>query len=133
MTGSETATETGCPSDRGSGTVVALGLVAAVLTLLLSLLLLGAAVAARHRASVAADLAALAAADVVLGRADGSPCSRAAEVAGAQQAHLDACVVSGDTVTVRVSAVPRGVAASLGKATARARAGAASAGPGPDP
>jgi len=108
--------------------VLVLGLSAVVLVLVSAVLLLGSVVTARHRASVSADLAALAGADVVLGRADGDPCVRAAEVAQAQSSMLERCVVGADgSVAVTVSTRPRGGAAALGTATARARAG-----PGPE-
>lgn len=114
--------------ERGSGTVLVLGLSAVVLVLLSVVLLLGSVVTARHRASVSADLAALAGADVVLGRAGGDPCGRAAEVARAHDSLLERCVVgTDDSVAVAVSTRPRGGAAVLGTATAHARAG-----PGPE-
>lgn len=107
--------------------MLVLGLSAVVIVLLGVVLLLGSVVSARHRAAVSADLAALAAADVVLGRAGGDPCRRAAEVARAQASRLERCAVGADdSVTVTVSARPRGAGAALGTATARARAG-----PGP--
>ena len=112
--------------ERGSGTVLVLGLCAVVMVMLGVVALLGQAVHARHRAAVSADLAALAAADVVLGRASGEPCARAAQVARAHAAALTSCAVAADrTVTVSVAVAPRGAAASLGDATATARAGPA--------
>jgi secretion/DNA translocation related TadE-like protein len=87
--------------------------------------LAGAAVVARHRASAAADLAALAAAGrAVLGYADA--CSVGREVAAANAAALTGCTVG----TGAVAEVTVSVPVQLGRlgvhtATARARAGPA--------
>lgn len=96
---------------------------------------LGSAVVARHRAQSAADLAALAAADAVLGRSTGDPCAAAASVAGAAGARLVTCVVDGRDVVVRTSVgwvgggqgpgSGAGLGGGLGPATALARAGPA--------
>ncbi len=56
----------------------------------------------RHRATVAADAAALAAADTLVGIASGDPCARAAETAAANGASVLRCVPDGLVVTVRV-------------------------------
>jgi len=63
-----------------------------------------AASVARHRATVAADAAALAAADALVGIVRGDACARAAEVAAADGASLERCVVDGLVATVRVEA-----------------------------
>jgi secretion/DNA translocation related TadE-like protein len=85
--------------------------------------LVGAAVVTRHRATAAADLAALAAA----GRAvtgDPAPCAAAADVARADGAFLTGCSVLDDgTVAVRVRVVARLGPAGPVAAEARARAG----------
>ena len=113
----------GGPED-GAGTVLALGLVLVLATLVIGCAAVGAAVAARHRAATAADLSALAAADRSLGRAGGAPCAAAGSVAGANGADLTACAVEDDgSVSVAVSVgLPRPWH-GLGTATARARAG----------
>lgn len=112
--------------ERGSGTVLVLGLCGVAVVLLTVTVLLGGAVQARHRAAAAADLAALAAADVLLGRAAGQPCAAAGRVAAAQGGVLVRCDVAVDaSVTVRVDVVPAGAAAVLGTATTTARAGPA--------
>jgi secretion/DNA translocation related TadE-like protein len=110
--------------DAGVGTVLAVGLVAVVSCLLLAVAALGSAVAARHRAGAAADLAALAAADRSLGRSPGVPCRAAAATALANRARVTACAVADDgSVTVVVSVgLPRPWD-RLGIARARARAG----------
>ncbi|PRY16080.1 Rv3654c family TadE-like protein [Kineococcus rhizosphaerae] len=115
--------------EEGSGSVLAVGTCAALLSALLLVLALASAVVARHRAEAAADLAALAAADVVVGRAAGRPCARAATVAAAQGAELSACAVAGDgTVAVTALVRPAGVAGRFGAARASARAGQATSG-----
>jgi secretion/DNA translocation related TadE-like protein len=110
--------------DSGSGTVLALGLVAVLASLVLVCAALGAAIVARHRAAAAADLAALAAADRSLGRAPGVPCAVAGEVTQANDARLTGCRVDGDgSVIVRVRVRLPAPWARLGVAEAAARAG----------
>jgi len=82
----------------------------------------GVAVTARHRAEMAADLAALAGATAVV---DGytSACGAADRVARSNGARLSRCVVAGDVVEVLVvRAVPFGRLGSW-PASGRARAG----------
>ena len=116
--------------DAGSGTVLTVAIVAAVLVLFAATALLAQAQAARARAQTAADLGALAAAGMVAQATDGrpetlalsgdaGPCAVAREVVAANDARLDACVVVGDGV-VRVSASRPG---GLGTARATALAG----------
>jgi secretion/DNA translocation related TadE-like protein len=109
-------------SDRGGGTVLALGLSALVVLSATVGVVRGLAVLARHRAVAAADLAALAGAVAVL---DGPAvaCAEADRVALANGGHLSRCVVAGEVVEVQVArALPLG---RLGRWTAvgRARAG----------
>lgn len=85
----------------------------------------GSAVVARHRAQAAADLGALAAADVLVGRAAGQPCAAAVLTARHNGARVTSCQVTGTDVLVRTSVSPRGPIAALGHAVAVARAGAA--------
>ncbi|MFD3536285.1 Rv3654c family TadE-like protein [Streptomyces sp. NPDC058661] len=72
-----------------------------------AVLALGQAVAARHRAGGAADLAALAAADRALW-GEAAACAVAARVATAQRAQLVRCAVRGEVaeVTARVVSGP---------------------------
>jgi secretion/DNA translocation related TadE-like protein len=90
-------------------------------------LVLGAALVSRHRASVVADLAALAGADALLaGRP--SPCLAAARVGRAQDGRVVECRVVAGVVEV-VAEVPVGeLLAFLPPARARARAGGHDAG-----
>jgi secretion/DNA translocation related TadE-like protein len=79
---------------------------------------LGAAVAARHRAQSAADLAALAAAARLPAGAE-SACAQAAEVARAVRVDVVGCVVDDLDVVITIEVgAPR-----WGRATAAARAG----------
>jgi secretion/DNA translocation related TadE-like protein len=110
--------------DAGVATVLALGLASAVATAGVGGLLLAGAVAARHRAETAADLAALDAASHVVD-GPGAACRAASVTARAGGASLSGCRVDGDVVEVRVSVPFPGPLAGLGPATARARAGPA--------
>jgi secretion/DNA translocation related TadE-like protein len=85
-------------------------------------LLTGAAVVARHRATAAADLAALAGAVRALQGADA--CGTAADVARGNAAELTSCEVrDGGVVEVAVSVPVRLGRLGVFPATARARAG----------
>jgi secretion/DNA translocation related TadE-like protein len=128
-----------CPGatarDRGSGTVLVLGLIGVVVVLIGVVTTVGTVVVARHRAESAADLAALAAAGatstgtVAAGVDDVSStgCSRAAAVAFAAGALLTSCSRLADgSVVVQVGVVIGARPASPGGALiarARARAG----------
>lgn len=120
---------------RGSATVVMLGVIASVLMLTITGLMLASAVLASHRARAAADLGALAAAGVLM---RGGPviaaCESAAQVAARNHGRLLACIASGTEVRLRV-AVVSGVTgvAGVGVAGARSRAGPGASGePEPD-
>jgi secretion/DNA translocation related TadE-like protein len=107
--------------DRGAATVVAAAMIGALTLLLATVLVLGAVVATRHRAAVAADLAALAgAAEGVRGQESG--CERARDLAARNGAELRSCVWTGWDLDVVVAStcgcLPMG-----GTATVRARAG----------
>ncbi|MGW1866653.1 Rv3654c family TadE-like protein [Streptomyces mauvecolor] len=111
-------------ADRGSATVWVALTAATMCAVFAAVLCLGQAVAARHRAGGAADLAALAAADRALW---GSPdaCAKATEVARAQGTEMVRCTVSGEIADVRVRARFGPYAPSV-----RARAGPSPALPG---
>lgn len=105
--------------------MVMLGVIAVVLTLTASGLLLASAVLASHRARAAADLAALAAAGVLIrGEPAAVACEFAARVASANYGTVQHCLASGTEVQLTVT-VTSGIE-GLGVATARSRAG-----PGP--
>ena len=111
--------------DRGSATVWVALTAATMGAVFAAVLCLGQAVAARHRAGGAADLAALAAADQARW---GSPdaCVKAVEVARAQGAELVRCTILGEIADVRVRARFGPYAPSV-----RSRAGPPLAEPGP--
>ncbi len=105
--------------DRGSATLWLAGFAALIVLATVAAMAQGSAVLARHRASTAADLAALAAALQV---AEGAAvaCATAGEIAARNGGSLTRCAVSGDDVEVEVT---RPVAlGGLGSWTARARA-----------
>ncbi|MFD6249749.1 Rv3654c family TadE-like protein [Streptomyces roseolus] len=109
--------------DRGVASVWTAFAACALCVVFGAVLALGQAVAARHRAGGAADLAALAAADRAL-RGEPEACAAARRIATAQGAELLHCRLTGAEaeVTARTSAGPW-------SPTARARAGPAEPGP----
>jgi secretion/DNA translocation related TadE-like protein len=119
--------------DTGSSTILVLGICLGAFVLVLVLVGLGSAVIARHRASSAADLAALAAADVRVGRAAGAACDAAQHVVRLRARdglRLTSCHTEGRTGEVSVTARPGGWVSALGPARGRARAGPSLARPG---
>lgn len=113
--------------EEGSGTVLALGIVAVLLIMTVTVAGLIGVVSANRRASSAADLSALAAADAYRGLASGDPCEVAKEWAVKNGARLEACIFPDrpETVEVTVAVPVSGPMSVLGPARARARAGAA--------
>ena len=87
--------------DRGSGTLAALVVGCLILSAGLVLWGMVEAVVAHQRASVAADLAAIAGASQIP-RGGEEPCARARDIAGANGATLSACRVEGSDVVVTV-------------------------------
>jgi secretion/DNA translocation related TadE-like protein len=116
---------------RGSGTVLLVGVVGALLALTVGALWVVSAVVASHRAQSAADLAALAAAAVLV-RGDSSAlaCERGTAIAALNGARLASCRAGPDLTVELVVDVPSTVS-RVGIATARARAGPATSGAGP--
>ena len=112
--------------EEGSGTVLALTIIAALLVLTLVIAGLIGVVSANRRASAAADLSALAAADAYRGLTEGDPCTVAAELAERHGAHLESCTFPDrpETVEVTVAVPVAGPMDVLGPARVRARAGA---------
>ncbi|MEU2771519.1 Rv3654c family TadE-like protein [Streptomyces sp. NPDC007162] len=108
-------------SDQGSATVWSVGAIAVLCVVFGTVLGLGQAVVARHRAAGGADMAALAAADHW---AEGTTqaCARADRVARAQDTRLTRCVLTGD-----ISDVTAASGAGPFAAQVRARAGPAPA------
>lgn len=98
--------------------MLAVAIVAATVCAAIAVLSLAAVLTARQRTLAAADAAALAAADVVLGVVPGDPCGWAGEVAAAHRVALIGCVVEGAEVVVTVRTEAGGVPVE-----ARSRAG----------
>jgi secretion/DNA translocation related TadE-like protein len=109
-------------ADRGSVTVWAAGVVAAMVVVLMWLLWFTSAVVVRHRAASAADLAALAAASRAVA-GERRACDEARWVTGQMGVELRSCRLSGWDALVEVVATPSGVLSHFRPATARARAG----------
>lgn len=112
--------------EEGSGTVLALTIIAALLVLTVVVAGLIGVVSANRRASAAADLSALAAADAYRGLTEGDPCAVAADLAERHGAHLESCTFPDrpETVEVTVAVPVAGPMGALGPARVRARAGA---------
>lgn len=112
--------------EEGSGTVLALTIIAALLVVTVVIAGLIGVVSANRRASAAADLSALAAADAYRGLTEGDPCAVAADLAERHGAHLESCTFPDrpETVEVTVAVPVAGPMRMLGPARVRARAGA---------
>lgn len=82
--------------------MLAVALIAAVISLTVALVPLHVVLSAKASVAAAADSAALAAADARVGAATGFPCDRAAEVAAANGATLRSCEADGLILTVSV-------------------------------
>lgn len=108
--------------ERGSATVLVLGLAAVLAASGAVVSLVGVVAVTRHRAASAADLAALAAADGALG-GPSVACAAAQRAAEAVAAVLEQCVLVGDVADVVVAVHPVGALRSWGEAHAHSRAG----------
>lgn len=107
--------------EQGSGTVWVLTVVTLIWAVVIAGVAVGAARVARHRAGMAADLAALAGARRLPGDAV-SACAEAARVAALNHTRLRACVVDGSEI--EVSVLTRGGSGLRSPAAfARSRAG----------
>ncbi|WP_318268934.1 Rv3654c family TadE-like protein [Actinomyces bovis] len=115
-------------AEQGSGTVLALGVMAVLLALGLLITGLVQAQAAKARAHAGADLAALAGATALTSIiVPSEPCAMAGQVAAANRVELTACDIVGEDVIVQVQAQAR----VLG--VPRVAIGAARAGPADTP
>ena len=108
----------GMDRERGSASVLGLGMVGALIGTVGAVLIVTGAHVEHRRAATAADAAALGAADVASGRVGGSPCAEAQRIAEANGAGLEACSVDGLVVSVAASTGYLGL-----DARAEARAG----------
>lgn len=112
--------------ERGSGSVLAVALIGAIMMLAVVVAAVGHVAWAHHRARTAADLAALAAADVARGLASGEPCAAARRVAEANGARFKGCCPPserGEVYDVRVEADLPAWLGRFGPVTGLARAG----------
>ncbi|WP_394770199.1 Rv3654c family TadE-like protein [Lacisediminihabitans sp.] len=103
--------------ESGSGSVLGVAVVAAVIAVATLMVPVVGALAAVGQGWAAADASALAAADVAVGIQPGIPCESAAAVAASNGARLDGCVVDGAVVTVSVEVAVVGFRLSI-RATA---------------
>lgn len=99
-------------NERGNMTILAAGIAAALTTILLVVLSVSAVVTDKHRAQVAADMAAIAGAHAAF--MTGESCAVASEVAAKNNAYLLDCALDGLDVQVTVK---------IRAASAKARAG----------
>ncbi|TFD91160.1 helicase [Cryobacterium lactosi] len=90
-------------SERGSGSVLVVALLGALVTLTAVLVPVLALLPTHQSVQGAADAAALAAADVASGLMPGVPCETAARAAELNGARLAACTVDGLIATVAVA------------------------------
>lgn len=92
-----------------SSSVITIGSIAGLMSITIGVMSAGAGLSTRTALHGAADASALAAADALFGLVAGEPCSRAAEIAQLNGAHLAECEISQTAVTVRVERVIMGV------------------------
>ncbi|CAN5608257.1 hypothetical protein BH23ACT6_BH23ACT6_10900 [soil metagenome] len=115
--------------EAGSATVLAVGLIAVMVTILVAMTLLGAAVSARQQAQLAADLGAVAGAQVLRQGGEATAvCDRVARFVQDNGADLDRCTVrsggaAGERPDVVVGATVRPRLGPGWIARANARAG----------
>ncbi len=114
-------------NDRGSATIVGCFLMAALVVVTATLVHIGSAVASRHRAQAAADLAALAVA-VALDRGSDRACGQAERIATRMRVRVRECSVDGWDAVVEVAAEVTPALPGAGEAVAIARAGPADQG-----
>jgi secretion/DNA translocation related TadE-like protein len=95
--------------ERGAGSVLAVGIVAALAVAVAGTLPFALVTPVKHRVKDAADAAALAAAEVALGLRPGAACDAAAVAAGGNDAVLVDCRIDGLVVTVTAGATVLGL------------------------
>lgn len=110
-----------CRDDSGMATVFTCVCVMALLAMTAMALHFGAAVLARHRVEIAADMGALAGAAVVL-QGEQAACDRAAVVVAANNAAVETCVLDGADMLLTVTLAAH-LGPFAGTAIGRARAG----------
>ena len=116
----------GNAGDAGAASVLVLALASVLALIACVLVALAVAGASRHRAAVAADLGALAAAGRAL-QGPAAACALADQVVRAQGGQLTGCRMDGEISEIEVSVRPGGTVGMLGAARGSARAGPAGA------
>jgi secretion/DNA translocation related TadE-like protein len=104
--------------EHGSGSILAVALLAVVLAATSAALPLAAVVSTRRIVAGAADAAALAGASILLGLAPGSACESATAIALANGAKVTVCSIDDTTITVQAEREIAGM-----RVSARATAG----------
>jgi secretion/DNA translocation related TadE-like protein len=99
--------------DAGAGTMVSLGIVAAIVTVTAALTLGTGAIFTLHAAQSVIDESALAAADSASGRSPGYPCDKAREIAGARSMVLGSCQISGHSARVTSTVILLGISIAV--------------------
>lgn len=89
--------------DRGAASVLAVGLIGALVAVTATIVPITSVFVASQRAANAADAAALAAADAASGAVLGVPCELAGRAATRNGGALTACTIEGATATVSVT------------------------------
>jgi secretion/DNA translocation related TadE-like protein len=112
------------PRDGGYATVWAVGGITVIMALVVFAVQLGTAIATRHRAEAAADLAALAAAQHAV-RGQQVACARAGQIATAMGGVLAECGLLGWEALVTVRVAAPFTLLTAGEAAGSARAGPA--------
>lgn len=115
-----------CGDDEcGASTVTGIALVAVIMLFFVTAAILISAALAASRASTAADLAALAAADAYRGLTSGDPCEKAARLVASNNAEMRSCTLeSNQTVRVETAVkTPAILSWVIPEAKGRARAG----------
>jgi len=107
------ARRVGSGVETGSGSIIAVALLAAILALATLALSLSLALATKQMVAAAADAAAIAAADARAGAVGGSPCDRALQVATAAGVQLVRCSSDGFVMTVRMERRILGIAVAV--------------------
>jgi len=99
-------------SDAGAGTVLALGVISAILTLFIALAAVSQVFVASSQLQSSADTAALTAADALRGFTTGFPCEEAARISELNMAKLHRCRIVGFSVHVELRSEALGIVLS---------------------
>ena len=98
--------------ERGTGTILALGLISATLTLFVGIASLSQVFVKSAQLQASADTAALAAADSLRGLTTGFPCEEAKQIAELNMAYLFECRIVGFSVQVKLRSEALGIVLS---------------------